>query len=366
VRPTILLLAAAMVPAPAAQTSITVEQFEQSLPALHALRDAAAARKLASLVLTERASPGRAAHWQTTLRGKRTEEALTALVDASSFLDPPADEIPSRAAPDVDTQKQILSRAVDTLVKTIHKLPDFYAVRTTTHFETATPQQLWDQEQMIALSGSKAGELPHHELGPVDETAPKRTRLYFIEAREQTVTYREGSEVTTASRGAGGSPDPFLGLETKGEFGPILHMVLVDALQRGLTWSHWERGANGPLAVFRYKVAKEFSHYEIENQSGKAPDYPAYNGELTIDPESGAILRITVQASVRGQEGATVDSNVLVEYGPVDIGGRTYTCPVHGVAITRTEDLYASQPAFLNDITFTGYHLFRAELRILP
>jgi hypothetical protein len=360
----------------AAQASLTIGQFEKSIPALHAMHDKQAARELASMQLVERAGLERAAHWQSEMPGKLSSEALTALVDASGFLHPPEDETPATPAPDVATQKQILARAVDTLAKTLHKLPDFYATRTTEHFEAATPAQLLAEQQALSSDGLNPGGilspaprrpgLPHHELGPVDPAAAKRTRLYFIEAGQRTVTYREGSEVANASQGADGWPAAFLGLETRGEFGPILHMVLEDALERGVTWSHWETGATGPLAVFRYAVPKEFSHYEIDNRSGKTPDFPAYQGELAIDPGSGAILRIAIQAVLRGEAGVAVDSNVLVEYGPVDIGGRTYTCPVHGVAITKTEDQYASQPDYLNDITFTGYHLFRAEVRILP
>lgn len=372
----ILWLLAAAGSSLAAQTTLTVAQFEKSLPALHAMHDKQAARELASTQLTERASLERAAHWQAQMPGKLSSQALTTLVDASAFLHPPAEDTPATPPPDIDTQKQILERAVDTLAKTLHKLPDFYALRTTGHFEVATPAQLLMQQQALALDGQnqegllsaapRRPYLPHHELGPVDPAAAKGARLLFIENGQQTVTYRDGSEVANVSQGAGGWPAVFLGLETRGEFGPILHMVLEDALERGVTWSHWERGSAGLLAVFRYAVPKEFSHYEIDSRSGKPPDFPAYNGELAIDPRSGAILRIAIQAVLRDETGVPVDSNVLVEYGPVDIGGRTYTCPIHGVAITRAEDLYATRPEYLNDITFTGYHLFRAEVRILP
>jgi hypothetical protein len=163
-------------------------------------------------------------------------------------------------------------------------------------------------------------------------------------------------------------------MATRGEFGPILSMVLEDALQRGLSWSHWEQGASGPLAVFRYDVPKDLSHYEIVSWVGKPPYFPAYHGELAIDPATGAILRITLLSSDVDPSGQLLDSSILVEYAPVAIGGKTYNCPVHCVAISRrlpsngTEDGTASagEPTFLNDVVFTGYHLFRGEVRILP
>ena len=53
------------------------------------------------------------------------------------------------------------------------------------------------------------------------------------------------------------------GLKTWGAFGPILGLVLVDAAQSKLAWSHWEQGPDGHIAVFRYSVPKDRSHYEV-------------------------------------------------------------------------------------------------------
>jgi hypothetical protein len=383
----ILLLLAAIGPALAAQTSLSIDQFEKSsLPALHAMRDKEAAHELAGLKLAERASTERAARWQAEMPGRHASEALTALVDASAFLDLPSEETPATPAPAMDEQKQMLTQAADSVETMLHKLPNFYARRTTTHFETATPAQLVAQQQAltfhqlqnttpIALTPLRPERLPHQELGPIDRAKPELGRLFYITDEMQTVTYSNGEEVAKAASGENGDWEGAdLGLATNGEFGPILQMVLQDALQRGLRWSHWEKGASGPLAVFRYDVPKDFSHYEIASWVGKPPYFPAYHGELGIDPATGDILRITIQSAGTGQTDDLIDSSILVEYAPVAIGGRMYDCPVHCVAISTThvsdqaKAAHGSdeQPRFLNDVTFTGYHLFRGEVRILP
>jgi hypothetical protein len=58
----------------------------------------------------------------------------------------------------------------------------------------------------------------------------------------------------------------------------------------------------------------------------------------------------------------------MVEYGPVEIGGKTYTCPIRSVSISLNYDAFARTPEtnLLNDVTFADYHLFRPESRILP
>jgi hypothetical protein len=61
----------------------------------------------------------------------------------------------------------------------------------------------------------------------------------------------------------------------------------------------------------------------------------------------------------------------MAEYGAVEIGGRTYTCPIRSVSISLYDDrlvhLFAQAPedSLLNDVTFADYHQFRAESRML-
>jgi hypothetical protein len=77
----------------------------------------------------------------------------------SAFLEPPAAEIPRDAAPDLTAQRVIVSLAVDYLNKTITKLPNFYATRTTVRYEE-TPQYFdastpVDYQQLHAAASPK-------------------------------------------------------------------------------------------------------------------------------------------------------------------------------------------------------------------
>jgi len=67
----------------------------------------------------------------------------------------------------------------------------------------------------------------------------------------------------------------------------------------------------------------------------------------------------------------------MVDYGPVAIGGKTYTCPVRSVSIAMSasglihtigpfgESAPTPASPHLNDVTFDNYHQFRSESRIL-
>ena len=68
----------------------------------------------------------------------------------------------------------------------------------------------------------------------------------------------------------------------------------------------------------------------------------------------------------------------MIEYGPVEIGGKEYICPQRSVVIMRvrtvntltvwgeTFEVYAPYETRLNDIVYRDYHKFGAEARMLP
>jgi hypothetical protein len=67
----------------------------------------------------------------------------------------------------------------------------------------------------------------------------------------------------------------------------------------------------------------------------------------------------------------------MIEYGPVQIGGTTYYCPLRNVSMNRARSVrvlslwdesfrsYGPYAAMLNDSAFDQYHMFRSESRIL-
>jgi hypothetical protein len=164
--------------------------------------------------------------------------------------------------------------------------------------------------------------------------------------------------------------------------------VLGDAIRsRSVSWSRWERGENGPIAVFRYLVPQDQSTYRTQIPDGQKSIelHPGYHGEIMIDPATGSILRISVATDMAPPHQA-IAMAMLIEYAPVTMGGHTYICPVHGVAYSKVPlttlgpvQGAASGPVpaagawpatqnavqMLNDTVFTQYHRFGAEVKIV-
>lgn len=369
----LLLLGQVFLPTLAAER-VTVEKLEKMLKAAHEKPDARVAKELSDLELTERLSAAKLSRWEADLPGPESRRSLVMLADASAFFDPPAAEILAALPPDLAAQRQIVSLTVDYATRTIHRLPNFYATEDTIHFEDSPPRQ---NDSGHSVDGSF---IPYAPLHPVSRSS-------------DLVFYRDGQEFldSEASRPkkAGQSP----GLSTSGAFGAIIGTTLVDASRGNLVWGYWEQGAKGPVATFRFSVPRQNSHYHVEfcciaatGESSLFHQFSAYHGEITVDPANGTILRLVIIADLSKSD-PVVKSEILVEYGPVQIGGETYFCPTRSVAISsapaqslkavqmqRMRSMMVEQEnaetrpplqTMLNEVAFRQYHLFRAEARIL-
>ena len=305
---------------PAAQHGLAGQQIsgdrlEQMLALASREPDVAVAKQISKLELTERLSAARLTRCEASLPGPNARRALRALADRSSFLDPPASEILTTAEPNPEAQRGMIALCVGYVQRTIHQLPNLYATKVTTSFQ--------------------------HEL-------KDKKPLHWVSTESAVVRYRDGQEILGSNEPRTGTS----GMTTAGEFGPILNAALLDSAGGNLTWSHWEPGAGIAEAVFRYAVAAGNSHYSVDGQ------FPGYHGEITIDPSNGTILRLVLRADPKPSL-PLLRADFVVEYGPVQLGGKTYICPLKGVALSAD-----SKRWWLNDITFEQYHLYRASAHL--
>ena len=347
---------------------VSVAEFEQLLSAAHGQQDAKVAKLVTSLELTERASPVRLARWESEFPGRRSHEAFMVLADSSAFLNLPAADLPATAPPDRETQRAMLGKTIDYVKTAITRLPDFYATRKTENYEDmpgrAGPNNRATGQTSVA--GLDPKDLPHEPLLDAGKSSV-------------TVSYVDGREVAGSKKSGDSSGSPPSALTTQGEFGPILVAILQEAVKNKIYWGHWEQGTGGAFAVFRYWVLQGQSSYlvKLPEVTKSETVYPAYHGEIGVDPTSGAILRITVIADFQPPNQMAA-SSILVEYGPVAIGGKSYICPTHGVALARFAvpdplgPVRGVEPVLvtrfetqLNDVAFVDYHQFRAESRVL-
>lgn len=381
------MLAALALPA-AAVKRVNVAQLEQILTnASDAHRtDDNILRIFGDLELTEQLNNAERSRIDQKLHlGPKSTLALQLLADQSAFLDLPAAGRPAAPPPDPETEKRILDHTRVYVEQTLMRLPDLMATRSTFRFDNS-PQAIkeneWPVHAGLHLVGSSTREITLQD----DIVVPA--------SQSSAVRNVSASTSLPALR-----PEP--GLRTNGEFGPFLALIMHDTTKGKIAFHHWEQTPVGQLAVYRYSVPKSASHYRVDYccivakagvnlrggsrhpTSGPPPPtnldddpdthfhrLPGYHGSLTIDPASGAILRITVQADLDIDLPVT-RADVLVEYGPVVIGERRYICPLISLALTQgfagsNATLGIPPDMQINEASFTNYHRLGSSVRIIP
>ncbi|MDR3741466.1 MAG: VWA domain-containing protein [Terracidiphilus sp.] len=361
-----------------AEERVPISRLEQVVAGLKGKPDAEAARQLSNLWLTERLSTRRRMSLEALLRGDMSRQALLVIADESAFLNPPSSEMPVSPAPSLAEQRRIMGLVVEYVTKTIPQLPNFFATRTTDRFE-----------DLPSLAGKGQLSVPYKPM-------------HFADRSQVTASYRDNREVDeTVANGKKQASGPQQGLISTGEFGPILSTILLDASQNKLQWLRWEQTDGNTLAVFAYGVPRERSHFAIdycctadsEGRSRTLHELVEYTGQMAVDPATGIVLRLQINADLRPGE-PIVNAAIAVEYAPVDIGGLSYICPVHSIALSRGQSVlkekqemlqtaahgqagYGLAPVvvgttpelaeqtLLNDIHFAQYHVFRTEIRLI-
>jgi VWFA-related protein len=334
---------------------LTAAQLEQILQAGNGGKSVA--RQLSALVLTDRLSHTKFQSLSAEVRDRKLRESLEMIADESIFLDPPSAEISADPPPDQAEQQRMLTAAADYLSRVIPKLPNFFATRTAVYYREVAP---------------------YPGLNATNVSEP----LHATQQTKETVLYRQGKEIVTTAlphTGTGGQP-----LQTYGTFGPILNLLQFLAKSPGeVTWGWWEKSANERLALFRYRIAGTPTLdltgccYPNGGKDARIGISAGSHGELVVDPRTGAILRVQTESDLPGFV-PTKRSDMMVSYGPVEIGGKTYVVPLRSVNIWRSRSVatllqwnigfaaWGPYETQMNVFTFDQYHMFRGNARILP
>lgn len=354
-----------------AETNITVDQLYKEVAASHGEHDGKIAAHIATFHLSERLSATKLSAMEAVLPGPESRQALVMLADQAEFLNPPAAEMPNNPAPSFADQRAMVTKTIEYVRGMQLRLPDLLANRETIHFEDSPPG---------LYAGTSSGFIAAQPM-------------HAVSRNTVIVSYRSGKDfVQVAGKEQPSEVLSTRGLSSFGEFGPILATVLIDLPQGKLAWSHWEQHDATRVAVFGFSVPKAASHYAVRFCCLGArafQQFSGYRGEITINPEDGTVLRLTLLADLSEDDPIT-KADMMVEYKPTELGGRTYFCPtksialslvtsattdkdsrrfsnLSGVPIILPEHDLADTPmqTMLNEVHFDQYHLFGSESRVL-
>lgn len=309
-------------------------------------------RRIAGMELGERLSTTTMYRlvWKYHL-GPHLQQALEELSDRTALLNLPDKELPALSPPDAASQQAMWQAARVYVIRELSHLPNFMATETTTRFDDSPPALKYWQAMTDGAGFHRAGLV------------------------QQQITFQDGKEVTVEAQRAGESKVTGNALESRGEFGTEAAVVLMDLERGNFVFSNWERTLAGMAAVFQYSVPRESSHYEVKDECrgrGSFHNTPAYHGTLALDPKTGAIFRMTLEAESNAGDPVSHVASV-VEYGPVVLGHRRSICPLRSLTFMVKETNGCSQGshklekpvAMMNQTIFSNYHRFGSNSTIV-
>jgi hypothetical protein len=157
------------------------------------------------------------------------------------------------------------------------------------------------------------------------------------------------------------------GLTSAGEFGTTLWGIFDPESKAEFEWKKWDTLRGQPVAVFSFRVDQSHSQAELNVPSRTA--VVGYHGMIYAGRDANVVLRLTTEAEPP-KDFPLQDVTHLLDYGPVEIGGQSFTLPLRAEMQTRmSEDFmrfgreggHSKQVFLTNQVDFREYRKYTAE-----
>lgn len=361
-----VILALAAMPAWSAK-NVTVAELKDTLTSMHQAgkSDADVAAALKQLELSEELTRSTMNGLVADVPGPLSTEQIYVLEARSAMLPPPASDIPTAAAPDAAAQKALLDKAADYVSKTYSQLPALSATKTTIRFQ--------DNVEAAAASSGMHGSATDVSTG--SGFVNPYQFIHYINSTDSRVASDHGAEKMPSEKDkTPWGANKMIALQTPD---PSLPTVFDEAQGSGdIKFVRWETVNGKQAAVYSFDVSKKKAHLPLDvccfpnvSQTGMvtftgqmgsgAPGGAAgsgggargnfqtnttydvhfknsvpYHGELFIDSDSGAVVRMITEAELKPSD-VVHQIDERIDYAPVTAGGKTLVVPVRTIINTE-------------------------------
>jgi hypothetical protein len=315
----------------AAQSTLTAEQLVGFVKSSveRKMTDVEISRYLRTVKLRERLSESQFEELLTIGLGQRSLQALHTIHDQSQGLPLAAASAgrPAPTAPPPSEQErgEIIAAVREYALSYSRNLPNFLCA------------------QQVRRKAAASGELTYHD---------EDTLIVRVSYFEQKENY---DLLTVNDRPARGSFRDLSGSTSTGEFGSMLRQVFEPDVHARFTWSRWASVNDHPAMVFHYDVEQSSSRWELDYMRSEHL-IPAYSGEVFIDRETRAVLRLTQRAVDIPATYPIQAASTILDYDYREISGRQYLLPVHAQM-----DMTSYGARTRNETDFRNYQKYSAD-----
>jgi hypothetical protein len=230
--------------------------------------------------------------------------------------------------PDSAAQQRVLDKVRESALRYLENLPNFVCQRVTEQYQAGKKPQHWKQRATLT------------------------ERLIFNQGKENlSLELVDGKPLPPGH--VVDRP-----LETNGEFGELVRVILDEKAAAQISWSHWDDLNGHPIAVFEYVVDKQHSKTTVS--LGDLETTVPFRGMLYADPDTGDLWRITCSLFNLPAAVETKSAVTTIDYGLVEItANKHFILPVSASILMDT-----GKNNILNKISFNQYRKFEADSKI--
>jgi hypothetical protein len=326
----ILVLLLSATPTCFANKPLTVQQLKDLLASLQQSRkdDNEVSDALMQYDLSEELTNSAAEGLSTLIPGPHAGEEIEILRGRSAFLAPPPTDLPATPAPDAAAQKAMLGQALNFATKSFSQYPHLSVIKSTIRYQDELRQASSVGIQSVnILNGPLQLVYKHNDPLDVDKGIVKAA------AKDKT---RWGANGQISE----GAPETNLGA-----------LLQEASASDNYKWLRWQTVDGKQAAVFSFAVEKKkslldvnyccFPKTEIQDtvmgpltvgtiQSLTSWEpfkrIASYHGELFIDPDSGVIVRIIVNAEMKPSDFVFMEER-RIDFEKIVVDGREYVLP---------------------------------------
>jgi hypothetical protein len=320
-----------------AQMRMTVEQlkaFIRSSVALHQ-DDRKVAEYLKKVKLSNQLDAATVEDLQGLGAGPRTVAALNALRGSTASLPaaappPPKPVYVPPPSPDSEQQAQVLADAKEYAANYSARMPDYICTQVTRRFADPSGMEFW------------------RALDTITE------RLSYFEGHEDYKVVLVNNQPVEMSH------DKLGGATSSGEFVSMMREIFGPDTEAQFDWERWGTLRGRRMHVFSYRVSQSRSKYSIFSGTANQRIIAGYRGLIFIDKETGAILKITLQAENLPAGFPIREVNLSLDYDHVSISGHDFILPLKAILTSRE----GAKALIKNEVEFRMYRKFTAESTI--
>jgi hypothetical protein len=319
----------------AAQAGLTVAQLMQFIESSIRLKhpDRQVASYVERLKMKERLDDRTVEEMEGMGAGPKTVSALKTLAAQSKAMPAP---VPKQAAPPPPTipppsaedQKRVITEAREYAMNYSKSLPDFICTQVTRRYYDPSGLEFWNLQDTLT------------------------TRLTYFEQKENYKLILVNNQVTEMPYEALG------GASSTGEFGSILREVFDPDSRADYQWERWTTLRGKRSHVYSYRIRQVNSKWRLSFER-RDEIIVGYSGQIFIERDSGAILRITLIAEDIPPAFPIRQAGTVLDYDYTKIGEQDFLLPLRAVVRMRNEKLLTK-----NEVEFRLYRKFGADVAI--